>query len=720
MVYRNSMRQVLQNLSDGETLLAEVPRPLLSAGQVLIRTSRSLVSAGTERMLLEFGRAGWLNKARQQPDKVMMVLNKARTDGVLSTVDAVRSKLDQPLPLGYCNAGVVVEVGHGVNGLAVGDRVISNGHHAEYVCVPKNLVAKIPEQVTNDEGAFTVLGAIGLQGIRLAQPTLGETFVVMGLGLIGLFTIQMLRAHGCQVIGLDFDPARLALAEAFGASVVDLSSTADPAQAAIAKNDGREVDAVLVTAATQKSEPISQAAHMCRKRGRIVLIGVTGLQLNRSDFFEKELTFQVSCSYGPGRYDSNYERTGLDYPIGFVRWTEQRNFEAVLRLFADGRLDVTPLITHRFAFSNAIDAYKALAEDRTSLGIVLEYSADPQPSQTVELPRARVPKPGGKRVTFLGAGNYSSRVLIPAFAKTGAAFATLVSAGGVSATHHGKKHEFARASTDVASSLEEPGVDAIVIATQHDQHAGHVLGALRAGKHVFCEKPLCLSLEELDEISREAYSRPDQILMVGFNRRFAPICAQALEVLETLVGPRAFIITVNAGAIPADHWTQDRKRGGGRIVGEACHFVDLLRYLCGQPISSAMATAVGHSGPAPTENATLTLTFADGSVGTIHYFATGNKAFPKERIEAFAGGTVLQIDNFRDLKVWGQKRRGPSSPLARLRQNKGQVEMVEKFVEAIRNGLPSPIPLEEVLESSRISIELAQALEGSRDKKASL
>ncbi|MDZ4729103.1 MAG: bi-domain-containing oxidoreductase, partial [Xanthomonadales bacterium] len=506
------MKQVLQNLKTGATEVAHIPSPRAATGQVLIHTTRTLVSAGTERMLLQFGQANLLDKARQQPDKVRQVLEKVRTDGLLTTLDAVQSKLEQPLALGYCNVGVVMELGAGVKGFSVGDRVVSNGKHAEVVCVPKNLCARIPDAVPSDQAAFTVLAAIGLQGIRLMNPTLGECVVVTGLGLIGLLTVQMLRAQGCRVLGIDLDPARLALAREFGADVVDLSKGEDPIVAAVTFSRGRGVDAVIITASTKSSEPVSQAAKMCRQRGRIVLVGVTGLELSRADFYEKELSFQVSCSYGPGRYDSAYEEDGKDYPVGFVRWTEQRNFEAVLDLMASRALDVTPLISHRFTLERAGEAYALLTSNVPSLGILLEYpgpaaqSAGALAQRTITLSNVSVKaKPS---IGFLGAGNYGGRVLIPAFKATGASLQTLVSGGGVSAVHHGRKHGFMQASTDAAAVLSDPAIDAIVVATRHDSHARYVVESLQAGKHVFCEKPLCLTLEELREIEQELAPTP--------------------------------------------------------------------------------------------------------------------------------------------------------------------------------------------------------------------
>ncbi len=710
------MKQVLQHLGNGKTTVADVPRPAIAPGTLLIRTAASLISAGTERMLVDFGRGSLIDKVRQQPDKVTQVLAKMRTDGVAATLEAVRSKLDQPIALGYCNVGRVEAVGAGVDGLAIGDRVASNGKHAELVVVPRNLCVRVPDAVDDEGAAFTVLGAIALQGVRLAQPTLGESVAVIGLGLVGLLAVQILRANGCRVLGIDLDASRLALARAFGAETVDLGKGEDALSAAAAFSRGQGIDAVLLTASTASSEPVAQAAQMCRKRGRIVLVGVTGLELSRADFYEKELSFQVSCSYGPGRYDAAYEEGGHDYPVGFVRWTEQRNFEAVLDLMAGGRLDVAPLVSHRYPLERAGEAYDLLASSAPSLGILLQYpkqaigSAPEVELRTVAL-RA-VGAAGGKAsVAFLGAGNYAGRVLIPAFKAAGADLRTVVSAGGASAVHFGSKFGFANASSDADAALADAGVDTAVIATRHDAHARLVLAALRAGKHVFCEKPLCLTLDELAAIEAEVARRADRLLMVGFNRRFAPHVVRMRELLGTLAEPKSFIVTVNAGAIPSAHWTQDSAIGGGRIVGEACHFVDLLRHLAGAPIVRLHAVALGrHPALAVRDDkAAITLEFGDGSVGTIHYLANGDKGFPKERVEAFCGGRVLQLDNFRRLTGWGWK--GFRST-ALWRQDKGQAACAKAFVDAVRGGGACPIPFDEIVEVSRASIEVQGMLVG--------
>ena len=702
------MKQILQSLKTGATEVADVPCPAAKRGHLLILTSRTLVSVGTERMMVDFGKAGWIEKARQQPDKVRMVLDKMKTDGIMPTIEAVFNKLDQPLPLGYCNIGTVVAVGAGVVGFEIGDRVASNGKHAEMVCVPVNLCAKVPAQVSDEEAAFTVLGAIALQGIRLVQPTLGEAVVVTGMGLIGIVTTQLLRAHGCRVLGIDFDPKKLEIARRFGAETVDLSAGQDPVAAAEQFSRGRGVDAVIVTAATKSNEPMHQAALMCRKRGRIVLVGVTGLELSRDDFFKKEITFQVSCSYGPGRYDPNYEEKGQDYPVGYVRWTEQRNLEAVLDMMSDGRLEVKSLITHRFEIRNAEQAYEVVGGSEPSLGIVLEYptsksNATEHVQQTVQFAH---PTRGDARasISFIGAGNYATAVLIKAFKESGAHLRSIASSAGVSGVHAGRKFGFDETTTDTNSLFADPKSNAIVITTRHDSHAGFVLQSIASGKHVFAEKPLCLTLDELIQIENATESAQIKtLLMVGFNRRFAPQVQRVKELLRAVTGPKAFVMTVNAGAIPADHWTQDGEQGGGRIIGEGCHFIDLLRFLAGSPIeshaSAAMKSATG-------DTVTISLKFSDGSLGTIHYFANGSKAFPKERLEVFAGGAVLQLDNFRKLQGFGWKG---FSKMNLWKQDKGQRACAAAFVRAVNDGGAPPIPLQEIIEVARVSIEIAES-----------
>jgi predicted dehydrogenase/threonine dehydrogenase-like Zn-dependent dehydrogenase len=712
------MKQILQNIRSGATQVADLPRPQAGRGQLLICTRASLISAGTERMLVEFGKAGWLDKVRQQPEKVRMVLEKIRTDGLLATVDAVRSKLDQPIPMGYSSVGTVVEIGAGVSGFAIGDRVASNGHHAEVVAVPANLCARVPATVADEPAAFTVLGAVALQGVRLAQPTLGESFVVSGLGLIGLLAVQLLRAQGCRVLGTDFDAARLALAREYGAETIQLGAAADWQSAALAFSRGRGVDGVLIAASTDSDEPVHQAAQMCRKRGRIVLLGVAGLNLRRSDFYEKELTFQVSCSYGPGRYDTAYEDKGQDYPVGFVRWTEQRNFEAALDMLAEGKLHVSGLVSHRFPVERAPEAYEVIVGPAQSLGVLLEYpGAEKSPASVTSATVAATPggqgltRAVGTAVGFLGAGAYASRILGPAFSKGGARIKVVSSAGGTSAGIFAGKHGVPVATSDNHVVFGDADVGTVVIATRHDSHADLVCQALAAGKHVFVEKPLAIALDELARVrqayeSARAMAGAPLVLMVGFNRRFSPHVRRMKPMLAQIGGPKCFVMTVNAGDIPGDHWIQDREQGGGRVIGEACHFIDLLRFLAGAEIRATQVSVVGGESSAAVsdDKVTISLEFADGSIGTVHYFANGHRSFPKERLEVFCAGRILQLDNFRRLRAWGW----PGSSSHRLwRQDKGQQECVNAFLAAAGGRAAAPIPVDEIFEVSRVTIEAA-------------
>jgi predicted dehydrogenase/threonine dehydrogenase-like Zn-dependent dehydrogenase len=702
------VKQVLQNLSTGHSELVDAPAPQRRRGNLLINTTVSLISTGTERMLVDFGKSGLLSKARAQPDKVAQVFEKAKTEGVMTTLDAVRSKLAQPIPLGYCNVGVVRE-SHS-DDFHAGDRVVSNGPHADVVSVPLNLCAKIPDSVSDEEASFTVVAAIGLQGIRLAQPTLGEAFVVTGVGLIGLLTVQLLRAQGCRVLAIDFDQAKLDMARFFGAETCNPGTGEDPVAAGMVFSRGAGVDGVIITASTKSSDPVTQAARMSRKRGRIILVGVTGLELSRADFYEKELTFQVSCSYGPGRYDPDYEDRGQDYPLGFVRWTEQRNFVAVLDLMATGMLDVTRLITHRQPFEQAPAAYDTLTTDKSALGILLTYghAFEPRHISTVALPATAVVPKGKAVMGFVGAGNYASRMLIPAFRSAGATLHTIASAGGTNGVVHGRHAGFSYATSDTDALLLSDEINTVAIVTRHNSHADFTIKALNAGKHVFVEKPLAMTLEELEKV-QASHAASACHLMVGFNRRFSPLVKTMKRLLATVSEPKSFVMVMNAGAIPAEHWTQDPLTGGGRIIGEACHYIDLMRHLTGAPIISVQARGMGRTASVQVteDKATIVLGFADGSFGTIHYLANGGSSFSKERIEVFAAGRTLQLDNFVKLKGYnwpGFKKQ------SLWRQDKGQNACAAAFLEGVEMGGSSPIPADELYEVARVSIEAADLI----------
>lgn len=701
------MKQILQSLKTGKVQIADIPTPNVVPGSLLIKTSKTLISSGTEKMLIEFGKAGWFQKARQQPDKVKSVLNKIITDGLKPTFETVMNKLDQPLPLGYCNVGIVDRLGYGVTNFNQGDRVVSNGKHAEVVSVPINLCAKVPDTVTDEEASFTVLGSVALQGIRLTKPTLGEAIAVIGLGLVGLMTVQLLRANGCRVLGLDFDQHKLSLAKKFGAEVADLSKE-NPLAVADFFSRGIGVDAAIITASTSSNEPIHQAAQMCRQRGRIVLVGVSGLNISREDFYKKELTFQVSSSYGPGRYDPNYEEKGQDYPVGFVRWTEQRNFQAVLDMMAIGSLNVKPLISHRFDIAKAETAYETISRGKSSLGILLTYPGIQISNETIKisLPNKDDIKNSNRKnltnkvkVSFMGAGNYATSVLIQAFKDAGADLMSISSKTGVSGIHAGRKYGFRETTTDSSSLLNDDTIDAVVISTRHNSHGELVIKSLKAGKDVFVEKPLCLTLDELQKIEG-AYSSSN-ILMVGFNRRFSPQIQKMKSLLDDVNDPKAIVMTINAGKIDKEHWTQDLKVGGGRIIGEACHFIDLLRFLVGKIITNYQ---IQYMNSLTKDTATIKLSFQDGSIGTIHYFSNGSKSLSKERLEVFSRGGILQLDNYK--KLIGFDWPG-FNKMNLWQQNKGQKVCAKAFIDSVSKGYKSPIPIEEIFEVSKISIELA-------------
>jgi predicted dehydrogenase/threonine dehydrogenase-like Zn-dependent dehydrogenase len=620
--------------------------------------------------------------------------------------------------MGYSNAGVVLESIHG--NFCEGDRVVSNGPHAEIVNVPGTLCARIPDDVDDEAAAFTVVGAVALQGIRLAQPAIGENVAVVGAGLIGQICIQLLRASGCRVLAVDTNETRCTMAQEFGATALRTSESREIIDAADHFSGGYGMDAVIIAATTQSHSLIKTSAQISRKRGRIVLIGSVGLNLQRDDFYKKELTFQVSSSYGPGRYDRNYEDGGQDYPLPFVRWTAQRNFEAVLEMMSSSRLNIEPLISHRIELDSVVDAY-ALLDTPSSLGIILTYgsnSGEGLRNRSLQYQRTckqEVQKAKNLSIIgVIGGGNYVSGVLIPALRKSGAVLETLVTSDGVSGIAGARKGRFKGTSTDLGSIWDNSEINAVVIGTRHNRHAEEIVLALNSGRHVFVEKPLALTLEDINKVEAAYHAQwrtgKNLILMVGFNRRFAPLVRTIKELLHTKVQPKSIIYTVNAGHLPQDHWISDLKVGGGRIVGEVCHFVDIIRHLVGFPIKSFQAinpmpssyVAMGNE-----ERATINLVFNDGSTGTIHYFANGSRKFPKERLEIFCGNGVLQLDNFRALKGYdwpGFKRK------FMLRQDKGNEACIHAFVDAVSKNTESPIPPEEIFEVSRETVRIANVL----------
>jgi predicted dehydrogenase/threonine dehydrogenase-like Zn-dependent dehydrogenase len=685
------MKQIIQDLKTGKTILEEIPVPQAKRVCVLIKTHRSLVSLGTERMLVEFGKASFLEKARQQPDKVKQVLDKIKSDGLQPTLEAVFRKLGEPLPLGYCNAGEVVAVGEGVSEFKVGDRVVSNGQHAEVVCVPKNLVAKIPDNVSYDQAS-------------LLNPTFGETVVVIGLGLIGQLTAQMLHANGCQVVGFDFDQAKVELAKARG--IQAFTTTPETDTVAIVKDlsAGIGADGVLITASTKSNEVIAQAAKMSRKRGRIVLVGVIGLEINRADFYEKELSFQVSCSYGPGRYDNEYELRGNDYPLAFVRWTEKRNFEAILSAIAQGRIDVEPLITEVIDLPDYEKIYGDIGSSR-SIASILKYSGEVNLGQTSVKILDKSFSKGSGVLAIIGAGNYAKATILPNLGKIKASIKYISSAGGLSGALTAKKNGIALATTNNQDIYQDADVEAVIITTQHNTHAQLVLEALNAQKHVFVEKPLAITRAELDKI-KEAYLAQNKTLTVGFNRRFSPFVQEAKQLLGATQVPINVVATMNAGAIPANHWTQDMTLGGGRIIGEACHLIDLITYLTGSLVESVVMNSMGTNPAENTDNASILLKYQNGSTGVINYFANGSKAYSKERVEVYSQERTIVIDNFRKAEYFGFKKSGMSKS-----QDKGHFEQFSRFVDRLKTGGDAIIPFDEIYNTSSAAIAAVESLQ---------
>lgn len=696
------MKQIIQDLKSGETILEEVPVPQINAGHVLIKTHKTLVSLGTEKMLVDFGKANYIQKARQQPEKVKQVLQKIKTDGLQPTLDAVFRKLGEPLPLGYCNAGEVIGVGKGVSQFKIGDRVVSNGQHAEVVNVPENLVAKIPEGVSYEQAAFTVIGAIGLQGIRLVNPTFGETIVVTGLGLIGLMAAQLLKANGCRVIGLDFDTNKVNLAKSWGIEAFEAGST-DTVKLVEGLTNGVGADGVLITASTKSNEVVAQAAQMSRQRGRIVLVGVIGLDIQRADFYEKELTFQVSCSYGPGRYDTNYEDKGMDYPIGFVRWTEQRNFEAILNAIANKTVDVDRLITERVALDDYNQIYGDMSK-KGSIASIISYTPETfNVSRTVSVNESNFA--GSKGVLgIVGAGNFTGAMVVPCLQKLGAHMKYIASSKGLSGTTLAKKYGIAQSTSDMQTIFEDQEVDGVLITTRHNQHASQVVKALEAGKHVFVEKPLATTLEDLEQVET-AFNNGNTSVTVGFNRRFSPFAQAAKAQIGDAGQAINVIATMNAGFIPADHWVQDMEAGGGRIIGEACHYIDLISYLTGSEVASVVMNAQGLNPQSNTDNASILLKYKNGSQGVINYFSDGNKGYAKERVEVYDQEKNMVIDNFRKLSFYGYKAKDQ-----KITQDKGHNEQFKRWNNILINGGEPIIPFSSILNTSKAAIACVTSL----------
>ena len=711
------MKQLLQNIKTGKSTVEDVPVPTPKDGQALIKVEASLVSAGTERMVVEFAEKSLVGKARSRPDLVKQVIDKARREGLINTAQAAFNRLDQPMALGYSSAGTIVALGRNTLGLRVGQRVACAGAnyavHAEYNIVPHNLVTPLPKNVDFESAAFATLGAIAMQGFRLAEPQLGENIAVIGLGLLGLLTAQIASAAGCRVLGIDIDPARLALASKLGLQAISRQKAVDSAGAF---TSNRGFDAVIICADTSSNDPVELAGIIARDKAHVVATGAVGLTLPRKVYFEKELSFINSRSYGPGRYDVNYEEHGHDYPIGYVRWTEGRNFESVIELMSQGKLNVKQLITHRFPIEQAVKAYDVITGKTKEkfLGVVLTYptTADHKPQTVVQLSSA-VHRPSSTVVKLgvLGAGLFANAMLLPAIKKAGdIELVGVASSGGLHAQHSGKKFGFKYATSSDDEIINDPNINTVAILTRHNSHADLVVKALKAGKHVFVEKPLAINEKQLSKISKQLKANNQSLLTVGFNRRFAPLAQQLHTSLKDRTEPMHVHYRINAGYIPLNHWTQDPEFGGGRIIGEGCHFIDFITFLVGESPVSVSAHALPDAGKYREDNVSMTLTFPDGSIGVVDYLANGDKSFPKERVDVFCGGQVSVLDDFVSLETVrdGRKTRAKGA------QDKGHVNEWKAFAKSIREGGEPPIPYEQLVGATKSTFAAVESIRTSK------
>ena len=696
------MKQIVQYLGNGKTLLEEVPIPKIKSGHILIKTTRSLVSLGTERMLVDFGKANLVSKAMQQPEKVKQVIKKIKSDGLMPTLNSIRNTLGQPMPLGYCNVGIVHEVGEGVLEFNVGDRVISNGHHAEFVCIPQNLVAKIPNNVSDDSAAFTVIGSIGLQGIRLLNPTFGETIVVIGLGLIGLVTAELLIANGCNVIGFDYDSKKVDLAIKKGILAINPSEGTNQVDFIKNYTNGIGADGIIITASNKSDEIISQSAKMCRKRGRIILVGVIGLDISRADFYEKEITFQVSCSYGPGRYDDNYEKKGQDYPIGFVRWTEKRNFETILNSLSNKSLDVESLITDKISLEDYNKVYNDMSNPNT-IACIIEYSDNPSTKNVVTYNEIEFKKNTGI-VGIIGAGGFTSSTVLPNLKKNNYQIKYIASLGGLNSTIQAKRFGISNSTSDYKVIINDKNVDLVFITTRHDSHYSLINECLEKDKNIFVEKPLCININELKNIEK-LYSKKNVKITVGFNRRFAPFSKKIKSSIGNTNVPINVIITVNAGFIPSDHWVQDMKSGGGRIIGEGCHFIDLASYFTGSNVKKVCMNSMGINPKDNTDNVSILLNFHNGSNATINYFSNGSKSYSKERIEVYSQERTFVVDNWRSLNIYSN-----SNKKIKSNQDKGHYNQFNELLQNHLDGEKPLIPFDSIINTTKTSFACIESM----------
>jgi predicted dehydrogenase/threonine dehydrogenase-like Zn-dependent dehydrogenase len=702
------MKQILQNLKNGDILIEKVPTPSIRENHILIKTTKTLISTGTEKTLLSFGKSSYLNKARQQPEKVQQVINKIKVDGLKETISSVTSKLDTPLPLGYCNVGVVEEVGHGVTEFKVGDRVASNGSHSEYVCVSKNLCAKIPNEVSDEEALFTVPGSIALQGIRLCKTEIGETVVVYGLGLLGLIAIQILKASGCKVIGIDKSEDKVKIGQSYG---IDCTTDFANLKALVKQStSGMGADKVLITASTNSNDLLHEAATISRKKGKIVLVGMIGREWNRSDFYEKELEFQVSCSYGAGRYDKLYEDYAIDYPYAYVRWTEQRNFSTILNLLKNKSILTSSLLSDNVELKNSEKMYNKILNDSSLIGISISYEADSSKSQIVTFNYEEKRKKEEKHISvgFIGSGNFTKQVLLPKIMNLKKnmpiTLDTIVSQGGVSSTHLAKKFSFNNSSTRVEDVLENPEINTVFITTQSDTHAELVIRALKNRKNVFVEKPICIDLNQLDKIKNTLIEYPDSKLLIGFNRRYSQHIKQIKNSLNKDT-PKSITMLINAGSLPDNHWHHDLKIGGGRIVHEGVHFIDLANHLVDSKVTTVYTNSFKND--KTNDKFTINLSYEDGSIATINYWANGNNKYPKESIIIFDEGRIMECNNFKSTNLVSSTKQSKKTAWS---QDKGHESLYKEFFSSILNSSKSPIDIESQIHSTYVSFLALQSL----------
>jgi predicted dehydrogenase/threonine dehydrogenase-like Zn-dependent dehydrogenase len=706
------MKQLLQHIKDGKTVIEDIPMPTPREGQALVKVAASLVSAGTERMVVEFAEKSLVGKARSRPDLVKQVLDKAKREGLVPTMQAAFNRLDQPMALGYSTAGTIVALGKNMQGFKIGQRVACAGGgyatHAEYNVVPKNLLTPLPKNVDFESAAFTTLGAIALHGFRLAEPQIGENVAVIGLGLLGLLTVQIAAAAGCNVLGVDIDSKRVKLASSLNVQAVTRPRAESTARSFTAN---RGFDSVIICADTSSNDPVELAGVIARDRAKVVATGAVGLNFPRKIYYEKEISFINSRSYGPGRYDANYEENGTDYPIGYVRWTEGRNFQVVVELLESGKLKVEGLISHRFDIEDGVKAYEVITGKRKEpfLGVLLTYP----PVETLESSKVvRFNVQTFKRsnvVTLgvLGAGLFANSTLLPILKRDkDFELIGIASSGGLHAQHSGKKFGFQYATSSEDEIINDPRINTVAILTRHDSHADLAVKALKAGKHVFVEKPLAINSEQLSVIKKQLLKTDNRLLMIGFNRRFSPLAQNLKSQILNLREPKYLHYRVNAGFIPSNHWTQDPAIGGGRIIGEACHFIDLLTFLVGAPPVSVSAHALPNNGKYSEDNVSMTFTFPDGSIGVVDYLANGDKSIPKERLEVFCEGMVAALDDYVSLTVVKDGKRKVESAA----QDKGWRAEMSAFAEAIKGGGEAPIPYEQLIGVTRSTFAAVESL----------